>query len=119
MLERLRSAVHSSRLGASKASMDGMREAALPPGVQAAAIEAFAAVVLPLAHGEVEVFPVLRGLVGLHAGAADFGNEQAGDGEGVVAHEFGIEAEGALAGALAVVGICGGEFLRGGAEVCW
>src|SRR6185503_7224437 len=49
----------------------GMRKAALPPGIEAAAILAGALARLIGALGEIEILPITVGLVGLHAGPAD------------------------------------------------
>ena len=91
----------------------GVDVAALPPGVEAAAPDVFVGAALPLADGEVEIFPIAGRLVGFHAGAAGALHEQAGNGEGVVAHELGIEPPAAAAGELAVLGITRQHFRRG------
>ena len=88
-----------------------MQETALPPDIEPATILGVVLVGHVFTHGEVEVLPVTVRLVGLHAGAADLGREEAGDGEGVVTHEFGIEAIRALAADFAVIRV--GRSLRG------
>src|SRR5882724_6854765 len=49
--------------GGVKSHQTRMQEASLPPRVQAAAIETFAVVMLPLACREVEIVPVAFGLI--------------------------------------------------------
>ena len=51
------------------------------------------------------------------AGAADFRNEQTGDDEGIVPHEFGFNAPAALTGQLAVVGVAGAQVPRRGRDL--
>ena len=88
----------------------GVHEGALPMSVDAAPvlIRAGGCHVFPL--GEIEVRPVALGLVGLDGWAADvIVPEKPGDGEGVVADEFCIEAARRLLGEQAVVGIDLGE----------
>src|SRR5690349_6613184 len=75
-----------------------MQKAALPPRVHAPAIEPLALIRLPVADGEVEREPVPRGLIRLHAWPADLVDEQAADGQRVVADELGIEADTGLPG---------------------
>ena len=75
---------------------------AAPEDIHAAAVE-FVAVVLYVF--DVDAVPDAGGLVGADAGAADFVVEEAGDGEGVVTNEFGVEAKAGAAREEAVVGI--------------
>ena len=95
-----------------ESSETGVEKASLPPSVKSSAVLAFAWIGLIISHGKVEIFPIAIGLIGADAGAPDFGNEETGNGEGIIANEFGIDAEAALAGEFAVVRI-GGEEFRG------
>ena len=63
----------------------GIEEGALPVGVEAAAELALIAIGGVFALGELEGFVVAGWLVGKGAGAADFGVQQARDGDGVIA----------------------------------
>ena len=73
-----------------------------PEDIEAAPVEIAALVLLV---GGVHSVPDARRLIGLHAGAADLRVEQSGDGEGVVADEFGVEPHARSAGKEAVIGI--------------
>ncbi len=69
---------------------------------------------LIIAPWKVEVLPVTFGLVWLDAGPADLRRQQARHGQRIVAHQLGIDAEGALPGEFAIVGIGRQRFRRGG-----
>ena len=70
-----------------------LQERALPPGVQTTAIRIFTLVVRPFSLREIEMAPIARRLVRFHAGSANFLHQQSADGQGIIAHEFGVETE--------------------------
>ena len=114
MFERGRSAQHSSRLGRVEGQHAGVQERPLPPGVEAAAI-------LVRRPGRRRRFA--RGNSGSpssrRVGTASrsarrlSGTSKPGDRQRVVAHQLGVEAEAALAGQQAVVGVAGQQLRRG------
>ena len=89
-----------------------MHVGTLPPRIEPAPPLIFAGAHRPFARGEVQVFPVADGLVRIHARPADALDEQAGNRECVVAHEFRVEPEAALARDLAVKRVALAQFLR-------
>ena len=113
MFERLRSATHSSRLGASKASMAGCGKERCHQVYMPRRYSFGPAVGQVLPRREVEVLPVTVGLVGIHAGAADLRDEQTADGQGVIAYLLGFQPAAALAGQFAVVRIARSGLRRG------
>ena len=84
------------------------RGGAFPEGVEAAAVEGFAMVldvVFGVAAAEGDGFPDVFGLIGADAFAAHGGGEEAGEEEGLIANDFGVEAEAGAAGEELVFGV--------------
>ena len=75
-----------------------VHEGPLPVHVEAAAELAVVGFGIVVAVGELDVDVITRRLIGVDAGAADIEGDETGDGEGVVADEFGFESAGVLAG---------------------
>jgi hypothetical protein len=92
----------------------GMEEGALPMHVEPTAVLSVVGAGVVAAVGELEVGVVIGGLIGEDAGAADIGLEEAGDGQGVVADELGVETARGLIGQpgvawIEVAGAQGGD----------
>ena len=91
----------------------GRRGGAFPEGVEAASVEGVAGVLLVNAGVAAAVgdgFPDVLGLVGAHAFAAERVVHQTTDEEGVVAHDFGVEAVAGGAAEQAILGVGGEQF---------
>ena len=82
-----------------------MQEGPLPPDIQPPPIKALSRIGDPLARREVQVLPVAIGLVGLHARPTDLRDKQPRDRQGIVTHQFRVEAKRRLPGTFAIVGI--------------
>ena len=100
-------AVHGALLarGGVEGEQAGVQEAALPEGIDSAAVEVVAMAGGVFALGEIHGHQVAVRFDGLDAGTSEAIGHQAGDGQGDVAHDFGIHAEAALMRKQAIVGI--------------
>ena len=91
----------------------GRRRGALQEGVERTAVERFAGVARVaggVAPGEADGFPDAVRLVGAHALAAHARAEQAGDEQGLVPDDLGVEAMARTTGEEAILRILGQEF---------